>query len=37
VQTAEDFIALKLDPNNYVHFSGIGRWDKSKGCAWTLG
>lgn len=38
VQTAQDFIDLELDPNSYVHFTCIGRFNQKKvGCDWTLG
>ena len=38
VQTLEDFIKQGVkEPEEYFHFSCIGRFDKSRGCDWTLG
>ena len=43
IQSAEDFAQLsefennKQNIGNYVGFSCIGRFDKGKGCDWTLG
>ena len=39
-QSAADLVAAGVDKekvNNYIGFSCIGRWDKNKGCDWTLG
>lgn len=37
VQSFKDFEGLVDDPENYVHFSCIGRFKNDIGCDWTLG
>jgi hypothetical protein len=38
VQSIQDFLELNIeDPMNKWGFSCIGRWDKKRGCDWTLG
>ena len=42
IQSAEDLIAAGVgkdldEVENFVAFSCIGRWNKDKGCDWTLG
>lgn len=39
-QSAEDLVAAgvpKEKVDRFIGFSCIGRWDKNKGCDWTLG
>jgi hypothetical protein len=37
-QTLQDFIDNKVkNPEERFFFSCIGRWDKKRGCDWTLG
>jgi hypothetical protein len=40
IQEYKDFINAGVKPEDidkYIGFSCIGRWDKNKGCDWTLG
>jgi len=37
IQSAQDFIDRKINPDGYVHFSCLGRFDKLLCCDWTLG
>jgi len=37
-QTYNDFAEAKVEnPENYIHFSCIGRFVEGRGCDWTLG
>ena len=38
VQSIQDFVDQGIkEPTNFWGFSCIGRWDKKRGCDWTLG